>query len=103
MTSNTQFESSSSFEEKENYPIYTVRWLSIHALGVPTVWFIGAITAMQFIDQANFPKFDFYPTPLGLVDVRIALVLLPILASIAWNILLFGKPTLDELLKLVRS
>jgi photosystem II cytochrome b559 subunit beta len=33
------------------YPVFTVRWLTIHALGVPTVFFIGAITAMQFISR----------------------------------------------------
>ena len=32
-----------------NYPIFTVRWLSIHALGVPTVLFLGALAAMQFV------------------------------------------------------
>ncbi len=31
------------------YPVFTVRWLAVHALGVPTVFFIGAIAAMQFI------------------------------------------------------
>jgi len=29
-----------------NYPIFTVRW---HTLGVPTVFFLGALAAMQFI------------------------------------------------------
>ncbi|AFY69206.1 Cytochrome b559 subunit beta [Thalassoporum mexicanum PCC 7367] len=33
------------------YPVFTVRWLSIHALGVPTVFFLGAIAAMQFISR----------------------------------------------------
>ena len=33
------------------YPIFTVRWLAIHGLGVPTVFFLGAITAMQFIQR----------------------------------------------------
>lgn len=33
------------------YPIFTVRWLSIHALGVPSVFFLGAIAAMQFIQR----------------------------------------------------
>ena len=32
-----------------NYPIFTVRWLSLHALGIPTVFFLGALAAMQFI------------------------------------------------------
>jgi len=31
-----------------NYPIFTVRWLSVHALGIPTVFFLGALAAMQF-------------------------------------------------------
>jgi len=42
---------SSRGEELRNYPIFTVRWLSIHALAVPTVFFLGAITAMQFIQR----------------------------------------------------
>lgn len=33
------------------YPVFTVRWLSVHALAVPTVFFLGAITAMQFIQR----------------------------------------------------
>ena len=32
-----------------NYPISTVRWLALHTLGNPTVFFIGALAAMQFI------------------------------------------------------
>jgi len=32
-----------------NYPIFTVRWLSVHVLGIPTVFFLGALAAMQFI------------------------------------------------------
>ena len=36
------------------YPIFTVRWLSVHALGVPTIFFLGAITAMQFIQRQSF-------------------------------------------------
>ncbi|OLP95887.1 Eukaryotic translation initiation factor 3 subunit A [Symbiodinium microadriaticum] len=31
------------------YPIFTFRWLAIHALVVPTVFFLGAISSMQFI------------------------------------------------------
>nr|ASQ40381.1 photosystem II protein VI [Cyanoptyche gloeocystis] len=34
-----------------SYPIFTVRWLSVHALGIPTVFFIGSIAAMQFIQR----------------------------------------------------
>jgi photosystem II cytochrome b559 subunit beta len=33
------------------YPIFTVRWLAIHALAIPTVFFLGSITAMQFIQR----------------------------------------------------
>ena len=32
-----------------NSPIFTVRWLSVHALGIPTVFFLGALAAMQFV------------------------------------------------------
>ncbi|WP_320677443.1 cytochrome b559 subunit beta [Prochlorococcus sp. MIT 1300] len=31
------------------YPIFTVRWLAVHTLAIPTVFFLGAIAAMQFI------------------------------------------------------
>jgi photosystem II cytochrome b559 subunit beta len=33
------------------YPIFTVRWLAVHALGIPTIFFLGAITARQFIQR----------------------------------------------------
>ena len=32
------------------YPIFTFRWLAIHGLAVPTVFFLGSITAMQFMN-----------------------------------------------------
>jgi len=32
-----------------SYPIFTVRWLAVHALGIPTVFFLGALAAMQFV------------------------------------------------------
>lgn len=35
--------------ESTDYPIFTVRWLAVHGLAVPTIFFLGAITAMQFI------------------------------------------------------
>ena len=38
-------------EKEYVYPIMTVRWLAIHALGVPAVFFLGAISAMQFIQR----------------------------------------------------
>ena len=34
-----------------SYPIFTVRWVAVHTLGVPSVFFIGAIAAMQFIQR----------------------------------------------------
>nr|QUE29884.1 PsbF [Erythrocladia irregularis] len=33
------------------YPIFTFRWLAIHAIAIPTVFFLGAITSMQFIQR----------------------------------------------------
>lgn len=33
------------------YPIFTIRWLAVHTLAVPTVFFLGAIAAMQFIQR----------------------------------------------------
>ena len=32
----------------EGYPVFTVRTLAVNALGIPTVFFLGAILAMQF-------------------------------------------------------
>jgi photosystem II cytochrome b559 subunit beta len=37
------------------YPIFTFRWLAVHALAVPTIFFIGSITAMQFIQRLIYP------------------------------------------------
>ena len=37
--------------EVNTYPIFTFRWLAIHGIAVPTVFFLGAITAMQFIQR----------------------------------------------------
>ena len=34
---------------KDGYPVFTVRTLAVNALGIPTVFFLGAIAAMQFI------------------------------------------------------
>jgi len=33
------------------YPIFTFRWLAIHALAVPTIFFLGSIVSMQFIQR----------------------------------------------------
>ena len=35
----------------KTYPIFTFRWLAVHALAVPVVFFLGSITAMQFIQR----------------------------------------------------
>jgi photosystem II cytochrome b559 subunit beta len=40
-----------SSNEPITYPIFTVRWLAVHTLGVPSVFFLGAIAAMQFIQR----------------------------------------------------
>ncbi|MCG8367263.1 MAG: cytochrome b559 subunit beta [Pseudanabaenales cyanobacterium] len=37
--------------EPVSYPVFTVRWLSVHALAIPTIFFLGAISAMQFIQR----------------------------------------------------
>lgn len=42
---------SNSPDEQITYPIFTVRWLSVHTLAVPSVFFLGAIAAMQFIQR----------------------------------------------------
>ncbi|MBW4467051.1 MAG: cytochrome b559 subunit beta [Pegethrix bostrychoides GSE-TBD4-15B] len=42
---------SNSPNQPVSYPIFTVRWLSVHALAVPSVFFLGAIASMQFIQR----------------------------------------------------
>ena len=42
---------SNSPNQPVSYPIFTVRWLAVHTLAVPSVFFLGAIAAMQFIQQ----------------------------------------------------
>lgn len=37
--------------EPVSYPIFTIRWVAVHTLAVPTVFFLGAIAAMQFIQR----------------------------------------------------
>ncbi len=39
---------------KGGYPVFTVRTLAVNALGIPTVFFLGAIFAMQFIRRGFF-------------------------------------------------
>jgi len=40
-----------NFNRSVAYPIFTFRWLAIHGLAIPTVFFLGGITAMQFIQR----------------------------------------------------
>ena len=80
------------------YPIYTIRWLAIHALGVPSVWFLGAITAMQFITRED--QLPVHIEILG-IDPRVSLVILPLIISVAWNVVNFGKPTVQEIQKVL--
>lgn len=91
MTSRTRLQ-----PREQKYPIYTVRWLAVHTLGVPLVWFLGAIASMQFINR-NVIYEVVAPQVLAGLDLRVALVLAPILFSIAWNAALFGGPTLQEI------
>lgn len=48
-----QFEimTSNNVNQPIQYPIFTVRWLAVHTLAVPTVFFLGAIASMQFIQR----------------------------------------------------
>ena len=46
-----QYFMNKNFNRSVAYPIFTFRWLTIHALAVPTIFFLGAITSMQFIQR----------------------------------------------------
>ena len=48
---NQNIMTSSNPNQPVSYPIFTVRWLAVHTLAVPTVFFLGAIAAMQFIQR----------------------------------------------------
>ena len=42
------------FKRKDGgYPVSTVRTLAVNALGIPTVFFLGSLAAMQFIRRAT--------------------------------------------------
>lgn len=41
----------SQYSQSLVYPIFTFRWLAVHALAVPAVFFIGSIVCMQFLDR----------------------------------------------------
>ena len=41
----------SKIKQPISYPIFTFRWSAIHGIAVPTVFFLGAITSMQFIQR----------------------------------------------------
>jgi len=43
-----------STKKTYTYPIFTFRWLAVHALAVPTIFFIGSITAIQFVQRLLF-------------------------------------------------
>jgi photosystem II cytochrome b559 subunit beta len=40
-----------SAKKTYTYWVFTFRWLAVHALAVPTIFFIGSITAMQFVQR----------------------------------------------------
>ena len=46
-----EFSRSGPMTIDRTYPIFTVRWLAVHGLAVPTVSFLGSISAMQFIQR----------------------------------------------------
>ena len=46
-----KFMTSQTPNQPVSYPMFTVRWLAVHTLSVPTVFFLGAIAAMQFIQR----------------------------------------------------
>ena len=66
------------------YPIFTFRWLTIHALAVPTVFFLGAITSMQFIQRQEIkmssPNPNKQPVELNRTSLYWGLLLIFVLA-----------------------
>ena len=67
------------------YPIFTFRWLAVHGLAVPTVFFLGAITSMQFIqryeiDLMTGPNPNKQPVELNRTSLYWGLLLIFVLA-----------------------
>lgn len=92
---------SSTPNQPVSYPIFTVRWLAVHTLAVPTVFFLGAIASMQFIQRQKKLMADRPPTPnrrsVDLNRTSLFLSLLLVIAGwqlvstvMAWDI--FGTP-----------
>ena len=103
MTNSQALDNSNQEKTKFDYPIYTVRWLAIHTLGVPSVWFVGGIIAMQFTDRIeNGLPLENFLVSIGL-NAKLVLVLIPIVFSFLWTAVNFGKPTVMELKKTFSS
>lgn len=68
-----------------SYPIFTVRWLAVHTLAVPTVFFLGAIAAMQFIHRqeatvpTRIPNPNKQPVELNRTSLYLGLLLVFVL------------------------
>ncbi|NEQ95867.1 MAG: cytochrome b559 subunit beta [Cyanothece sp. SIO2G6] len=96
---------SNTFTQRQEpqYPIYTVRFLAVHALGVPSVWFLGAITAMQFISRqdATLPLNNWLDNLNNISTI--GLVVAPIIFSVVWTAINFGKPTIEEIRRMVSN
>ena len=45
-----------------NYSIFTLRWLEVHTTGIPTVFFLGALVAMQFVCRRCSDRWNANPT-----------------------------------------
>lgn len=67
------------------YPIFTVRWLAVHTLAVPTVFFLGAIASMQFIQRQEIympernPNTNNQPVELNRTSLYLGLLLVFVL------------------------
>lgn len=51
MTTSSNRPTTAGGPQPVSYPVFTVRWLAVHALAVPTIFFMGALAAMQFIQR----------------------------------------------------
>ena len=74
----------SKIKQPISYPIFTFRWLAIHGIAVPTVFFLGAITSMQFIQRQEFnmsgPNPNKQPVELNRTSLFWGLLLIFVLA-----------------------
>ena len=59
--------------DRRNYPIITDRWFAIHAHGIHTVFFLGALVAMESVCIQRSPNLNNLPVELNHTSIYLGL------------------------------